>query len=70
MSDYNKIKNDLVNKLTYLKDDLENMLRKKPTSSVQTKIPLKNPEKYSKLWFDNQDDLVLYYLKNRMLMIR
>jgi len=43
-----------------LKDNLENMLRKKPTGTPETKIPLKNPEKYAKLWFDNQEDLDAY----------
>jgi hypothetical protein len=36
------------------------MLRKKPTGVPETKIPLKNPETYAKLWFDNQEDLDAY----------
>jgi len=49
------------------------MLRKKPTGTPHTKIPLNNPEKYAKLWFDNQEDLVKTFdyknIKNRTLMI-
>jgi len=49
------------------------MLRKKPTGVPETKIPLKNPETYAKLWFDNQEDLVynnlMQLIAYRMLTI-
>lgn len=50
---------DLVN-ITQLtsQDRLEELLRKKPqVEKPSTKIPLKNPENYPQLHFDNQDDL-------------
>lgn len=45
---------------TYL-DRLELLLRKKPqVGKPETKIPLKNAEKYPQLWFDTQDELDSY----------
>ena len=59
MSNLGKIQNDLVSFIIFtIQDELEIMLRKKPTGVPETKIPLKNPETYAKLWFDNQEDLV------------
>ncbi len=58
MTDYEKSQNNLVKrKLT--QDEIERLLRKPtPSLNVETKIPLKNPSKYAKLWFNNQEDQV------------
>lgn len=40
---------------------MEQLLRKpKQEGTPHTKIPLKNPESYAKLWHDNQEDLDAY----------
>jgi len=41
---------------------LEQIIRKKPSGTAVTKIPLNNPEKYPSLWFDNQEDLVNHFV--------
>jgi len=58
---------DLVIVLFKYKDKLEQIIRKKPSVTPQTKIPLNNPDKYPSLWFDNQEDLVIKYLKHLWL---
>ncbi len=40
---------------------MDELLRKpKQVGKPATKIPLKNPESYASLWFDNQEDLDAY----------
>jgi hypothetical protein len=53
MTDYEKSQNDL--------DEIERLLRRpQPSRKVETKIPLKDPTKYAKLWFTNQEDQDAY----------
>lgn len=68
MSKYSNLQKDLVdiNELILKQDSLESMMRKKPSNNIETKIPLNNRDKYTKLWFDNQEDLVI---KNHIYII-
>jgi hypothetical protein len=49
-----------LNEMNKKLDQIDDLMRKKPTNKPRTKIPLVNREQYADMPFDHQDDLDAY----------